>query len=143
MFVYRLTVCFAIWGYSVCFGTGTFVAASVVNAEVRTVGVLQFTLINVFTLVSIRMQSVSTRTDTSVSTWQIYTLPLTPVQLLLLEDICLLTLINVFAMPIGAVQLVPYRTQALETAWCINAAKSTENTANMFTLIHIRAGCPV
>ncbi len=40
-------------------------------------------------------------------------------------------------MPIGAVQLVPYRTQALETAWHINAAKSTENTANMFTLIHI------
>lgn len=143
MFVYWLAVFPAEWGYSVCFWTGTFEAASVVDAEVRTAAILQFTLIDIFTLVSIRVQSVSTRTDASVSSWQIHTLPLTHVQLLLLEDLGFLTLINVYAMSVGAVQLVPFGTQALETAWHINATKCTECPSNMLALIYIRAGCPV
>lgn len=141
--LYWQTVFWVVWGNFVHFWTGTFVAASVVYAEVRTAAILQFTLINIFTLMSIRVQSVSTRTNAFVSTRQIHTLPLAHVQLFLMDDVGLLTLINVYAMSVGAVQLVPFRTQALEIAWRINAAKFTESPTNKQTLIHIRAGCPV
>lgn len=47
MRVYWLAVFSVVWGYSVCFWTGTFEATSVVDAEVRTAAVLQFTLIDI------------------------------------------------------------------------------------------------
>jgi len=45
--VYWLAVFPVVWGYSVCFWTGTFEAASVVDAVVRTAAVLQLTLIDI------------------------------------------------------------------------------------------------
>lgn len=94
----------AIGAEVVFLGTGTFIASSIVEADVGAASILIGAFIYILTVIALTGQPVSSGADAAIRPWQVQTSPLTP-PLLLLELLAFIYINTLFVPLVGAAPL--------------------------------------